>query len=107
MDWGKPHRTKATRGRELVIKVYDTVHIALWSLLGAFVIFFCVFTLPQMPKLRAEMQAKIVLDLAAENRHYCTKWGFAPGSEKHAACILDLQELRAKIDRRASDEAFP
>jgi hypothetical protein len=106
MDWGK-RRTSAIKRRELIIKVYDTVHMALWSSLIAFVILFCVFTLPGIRQLRAEMNGKIVLGLAAENRHYCTKWGFAPSTEKHAACIQDLQELRAKIDQRAADEAFP
>ncbi len=54
------------------------------------------------------MQAKRILEIAAENRSYCEKWGFAPGSPMHAACILDLEEFRAKIDQRtALDEIFP
>lgn len=106
MDWGK-RRTKAIWGRELIIKVYDTVHLALWSGLVAFVIWFCVFVLPGMALLQAEAQAKLILEQAADDRHYCTKWGFAPGTQKHAACILDLEEFRTKIYRRVSDEMFP
>ena len=107
MTWGELSRKNSGWGRKLVGDIYDTVHMALWSLLITFVIFFCVFTLPRMPQLRAEMQAKRILDLQAENRSYCEKWGFAHGTQKHAACILDLEELRAKIDQRASDEVFP
>ncbi len=108
MTWGERTGNKSGWGWKLVSELYDAVHIALWSLLIAFVIFFCVFTLPRMPQLRAEMQAKRILEIAAENRSYCEKWGFAPGSPKHAACILDLEEFRAKIDQRtALDEIFP
>ena len=106
MDWGK-RRPKGTSGRELIIKLYDTVQLALWSGLVAFVIWFCVLVLPRMPLLQAEAQTKLTLDLAAENRHYCTKWGFAPGTHQHTACVLDLKELRAKTYQRVSAEVFP
>ncbi len=98
---------KSGGGWELVSQLYDIMHIALWSLLIAFIIFFCVFTLPRMPQLAAEMQAKRILEIAAENRSYCEKLGIVPGSRKYAACIMDLDELRAKIYQRASDEPFP
>jgi hypothetical protein len=74
---------------------------------GGFIIFFCVFTLPRLPQSRAKMEAERILSLQAENSAYCEKWGFALGAQKHEACILDLQELRAKIDQRASDDVFP
>ncbi len=107
MTWGQLSRKNSARGLKLVSNIYDTVHLALWSLLIAFVIFFCVFALPQLPQLRAKMEAERILRLQAENSAYCEKWGFALGTEKQQACILDLQELRAKIDQRASDEIFP
>jgi hypothetical protein len=94
-------------GQERLSDLYDTVHMALWSLVIASAIFFCMFALPRMPQLRADFQAKRILELQAENRSYCEKWGFAHGTQKHAACIIDLEELRAKIDQRASAEEFP
>jgi hypothetical protein len=107
MSWGGVTRKNSSWGRKLLSDIYDTVHMALWSLLIAFVIFFCVFTLPRIPRLQTEMQAKRISELSAEDRSYCEKWGFAHGTQNHAACILDLEKLRAKIDQRASDEAFP
>jgi hypothetical protein len=104
---GQLSRKNSGRGWSLISSIYDTVHLALWSLLIAFVIFFCVFTLPRLPQLRAHMQAERILRLQAENDAYCKKWGFALGTQKHEACILDLQELRAEIDQRASDDVFP
>jgi hypothetical protein len=66
MTWGELSRKNYGWGWKLVGDIYDTVHMALWSLLITFVIFFCVFTLPRMPQLRAEMQAQRILDLQAE-----------------------------------------
>jgi hypothetical protein len=87
--------------------VYDTAHLALWSLMVALLGFFCIFTLPRLPQFQAKMEAERILSLQAENRTYCEKWGFVLGTQKHEACILDLQELRAKIDQGASDDVFP
>ncbi len=91
MTWGKLSRKNSGWGRKLVGDIYDTVHIALWSLLIAFVIFFAVFTLPRIPQLQAEMQAKRILELAAEDRSYCEKWGFVPDTQKHVAVHSGLR----------------
>jgi hypothetical protein len=107
MSWGQLSRKSAGPVLRLISSAYDTVHLALWSLLVGFIIFFCVFTLPRLPQSRAKMEAEHILSLQAENSAYCEKWGFALGAQKHEACILDLQELRAKIDQRASDDVFP
>jgi hypothetical protein len=37
------------------------VHVALWCWLIAFVIFFCVFVLPQLTQSRAKMEAERIL----------------------------------------------
>ncbi len=107
MTWGQQSRKSSGRGWRLISNVYDTAHLALWSLLIAFVIFFCVFTLPQLPQVRANMEAQRLLARQAENITYCEKWGFARGTPKHQECVLDLQGLRAKTERRASDDLFP
>lgn len=60
-----------------------------------------------MPQLRADFQAKRILELQAENGSYCEKWGFPHGTQKHATCIMDLEELRANIDQRAWAKEFP
>jgi len=100
-------RKNAAAGRTLVGRIYDVVHVALWSGLFAFVIFFCLFVLPQVPQSRAKMEAVRILELQAENDAYCEKWGFARGGRKHQECVLDLQALRTKIEQRAVDDVFP
>ncbi|MFZ2076614.1 MAG: hypothetical protein WAV38_08195 [Xanthobacteraceae bacterium] len=101
MNWGK--RSNPTWGWKLISDIYDTVHIALWSILIAAIIFFCLFTLPKIRQAQAQLDVQRILEIAAENRLYCEKWGFPVGADKHTACALDLQELRAKIEQRASD----
>ena len=85
--------------------VYDNVHAALWALLCAAVLMFAIIVAPQIPRAQAAAQAKRLLDVAAENRAYCEKWGMAAGTAKQAQCLLDLQGLRAKIENRIAEEA--
>jgi hypothetical protein len=85
--------------------VYDNVHAALWAALCAAVLMFLIVVVPQMPKLQAAAETKRLLDVMAENRDYCHKWGMAAGSAKQAQCILDLQRLRAKIKHRIAEES--
>jgi len=106
VNWGKRPRSNPTWGWKLISDIYDTVHIALWSLLFAAVVFFCLFTLPKMRQVQTQMYVQRVQEVAAENRQYCEKWGFPVGSDKHTACTLDLQDLRANIDQRASDNLW-
>ena len=53
MIWRKkPHRNPV-RGWQLISRIYDTVHMVLWSILTAFIIFFFIYTLPHMPRFEA------------------------------------------------------
>lgn len=89
----------------IIHRVYDNVHAALWAVLCAAVVMFLTVVAPQIPKLQAAAEAKRLLEVAAENRHYCENWGMPAGSAKHAQCVLDLQALRAKTEQRIADEA--
>lgn len=101
-------RSNSSRGWKLIHSVYDTVHMALWSVLIAAVIFVCTFTLPNLPRLQAQAEMQRAQEIAAENRYYCEKWGFPAETHRYAVCTLDLQELRAKMDQRVSDDTiFP
>ena len=93
------HSRKPTRLSSTIVKIYDTTHAALWSVGIAAVIFYCAFVLPRMP-VRAEVEAKRIQTIAAENKFYCEKWHFAAGTHEHSLCVLDLNELRAKIEQR-------
>ena len=91
--------------RSVVKRAYDTVEIALWGGLLAFVIFFIVFVAPNVPKTQAIQEAARLHALGEEQEHYCEKWGKQAGTREHASCVLDLQEYRATIERQllASD----
>jgi len=42
-------------------------------------------------------------ELIAENQSYCTKWGLVPGTHEHTLCTMDVQEIRAKHERRLAE----
>jgi hypothetical protein len=106
VNWGKRLRSNPTGGWKLISDIYDTVHIALWSILIAGIIYFCLFTLPKIRQVQAQLEVQRIQEIAAENRSYCEKWGFPVGTDKHTACTVDLQELRAKIEQRFSDRVL-
>ena len=89
----------------IIQRVYDEVHAALWALLGAAVLFFLVVVLPTLPANLAEVERRHAADVAAENRHYCEKWGMAAGTQRYMQCMHDLGELRAKITRRMAEQS--
>jgi hypothetical protein len=66
-SWGQLSGKNSGPVWRLISNVYDTLHLALWSLFVAFIIFFCVFTLPRLPQFRAKMEAERILSLQAEN----------------------------------------
>ncbi|HZP79304.1 MAG TPA: hypothetical protein VFB45_24435 [Pseudolabrys sp.] len=80
------------------------VDLALWSLLIAFLIFFALFVAPRVPENQARQERIHIRQVTAENSSYCAKWGMAPGSHQHTLCTMDLQELRAKIERQFAAE---
>jgi hypothetical protein len=89
----------------VIHRVYDNVHAALWAALCAAVLMFAAVVGPQIPRAQAAAQAKRLLDVAAENRAYCEKWGMAAGTAKQAQCLLDLQGLRAEVENRIAEDA--
>jgi hypothetical protein len=90
----------------LVQSIYDYVHLALWATLAAFVVFFLAFIAPRLPEAAARAEALRIQEIAQENEGYCAKWQMGPGTKMHDQCILDLQELRSKIQDRLADFDF-
>jgi hypothetical protein len=88
----------------LVQSIYDFVHLALWATLAAFVVFFLAFIAPKLPEVAARAEALRIHEIAQENEGYCTKWQMGLGTKMHDQCILDLQELRWKIQDRLADQ---
>ncbi|HET7847837.1 MAG TPA: hypothetical protein VFL51_02135 [Pseudolabrys sp.] len=88
----------------LVHKIYDNVHMTLWSFLIAFALWFIVVMVPNLPEIRARNERVRVQEIAAEHTFYCRKWGFLPRTREYDQCILDLQEFRAKVENRIAQE---
>ena len=96
----KPDRTMA-----VVRAVYDEVHLALWAVLTACVIYFAVFVAPKLAELQAAAERHRIAQIAAQDDAYCAKWRMGPASAMHDECLSDLQELRAKIETRIAEDS--
>lgn len=90
---------------KFVEELYDAVHMVLWAALLAVVLFLGLFVLPKLPEMQVQAALKRADAIAAENRFYCEKWGFAPASHQHTMCTVDLQHLRKTIEQRAMDDS--
>ena len=91
---------KPGRTMELVSRVYDEIHLALWAILAAFLIYFALFVAPKLPELQAAAERLRLHEIANENEAYCAKWRMGPGTSVHNECLEDLQELRAHIEKQ-------
>jgi len=92
--------------RKHVPRLYDIVHIALWAGLAVWLAIL-LNSLPKISEARAIAEREQALELTDENNFYCTKWGLVPGTHKHTICTMDVQEIRAKHEKRlTNDMAF-
>ena len=87
----------------IVQSIYDYVHLALWATLAAFVVFFLAFIAPRLPEAVARAERLRIQEISQENEDYCAKWQMGLGTKMHGQCLLDLQELRWKIQKRFAD----
>ena len=87
----------------LAQSIYDYVHLALWAALAAFVLFFLAFIAPRLPEAAARAERLRIQEISQENEDYCAKWQMGLRTKMHDQCILDLQELRWKIQNRFAD----
>ena len=94
-----------TRMRSVVQRGYDSVHLALWSLLIAGVICFAAFVVPNLPKTRALYEAQRAAQIEAEHDFYCRRWRMVPGSGMYQGCMSDLQQFRHNVEQRLADDA--
>ena len=98
--------TKRSRIWRVIDRLYDEVEAALWAGLAAFVLFFCTMVLPEMPAAMAKAESERALEIAAENRSYCARWGMKEGTQAHKSCLIDLQLLRGAIEQRRADQVM-
>ena len=83
--------------------IYDYVHLALWAILAAFVLFFLAFIAPSLPEAAARAERLRIQEISQENESYCAKWQMGLGTTMHDQCISDLQELRWKAENRSAN----
>jgi hypothetical protein len=95
-----------TKVRRIVEAAYDNVHAALWATLCIFLLYAIVFIVPSIPAARTRMKLQRLSEIAAENRFYCEKWGMPVGTHRHVLCTLDLQTIRANVERRIDPDNF-
>ena len=95
----------SSRTLTLIRQVYDYVECALWAALLAFVIYFLIGVVPNLPEMTRRAEGVRVLNVAAENSSYCEKWGMKRGTHAHTLCTMDLQDFRKHIERDLAEEA--
>jgi hypothetical protein len=87
-----------------IVWIYDNVHLAVWSLALSGLICFIIFVVPKMPEARVRAELLRAREISAETKYYCEKWGMPEGTHAHILCALDLQEFRAKIEKRMAQD---
>ena len=95
---------KSNGASAIAQSIYDYVHLALWAILAAFVLFFLAFIAPRLPEAAARAERLRIQEISQENESYCAKWQMGLGTTMHDQCISDLQELRWKAQNRFVDQ---
>jgi hypothetical protein len=90
MSSGLDQRT-GTAERRTISVVGALILITLLSLAAA---------TPRLRQARATLEQERALDIAAENRTYCERWGMRQRTRAHSECSMDLDALRDRHERR-------
>src|SRR5262245_27466199 len=97
---------KSSKTREIVSRVYDHVEIALWAILLAFVIYFIVFTMPNVSETQAQRERIRVQENAAEDAAICEKLDIKRGTTKYDQCLLEIGQFRFNVEKRFVDTVY-
>jgi len=92
-----------SRPQKLAPRLYGFVQTALWVGLAVWLAIL-LNSLPRMSEARTVAERQRAQELIAENHFYCSKWGLAPGTHEHTICTMDVQEIRAKHEKRLADD---
>jgi hypothetical protein len=91
---------------QVIYRAYDYAQTAASALLCSFGLYFAMSVLPHVGEIRAGIESQRILEIASENRLYCEKWGMREGTESYLQCALDLQRIRANVERRIDGDLF-
>ena len=81
----------------------EVSRMTVWGICGALAVV-AITMIQRAPEVRAAAESRQAAEIASENRAYCEKWGMRAGTREHAACTLDLDELRARHGKRLAVE---
>jgi len=84
---------------------YGIVHMVLCAALAAWTAIL-ISSIPRMTQASAMAERQRVQEQIGENQSYCAKWGLVPGTHEYTLCTMDVQEIRAKHERRLAETAF-
>ncbi len=93
------------RAMEVLRAFYAEIHLALWAILTALVIYFVIFVAPKLPALQVAAERQRLTQIAAVDADYCAKWRMGPASARHNECLEDLQQLRTRIKNRIAEDS--
>ena len=84
---------------------YDYVNTMLWACLAAFLVYFAIYTIPQIKAAQAQAEATRLLEIAAEYEAFCVSLGMGTGAPAHQRCLHAVQAFRADVERQMADDS--
>jgi hypothetical protein len=92
-----------SRGMILLRRIYDVLDQVLWAF-GIAMGLVTIWAILHISQARDIFQRIRAQEIFEENRTYCEKWGMRAGTHEHTLCTFDLNEIRAKHERRINDD---
>lgn len=93
------YRRDKEEGRWADAWIYQKVERALWGV-APIILLLTIYGLLSLEIVRRHAEADFAQAAAASNIRYCVKWGMPVGTERHAACLRDLDDIRAETERQ-------
>jgi hypothetical protein len=87
----------------IIRRIYDVVHTTVWVLVAVWVAII-IINIPRLPEARAIVERQRAQQISEENRFYCEKWGLRANTHEHVICTMDLNDIRAQVDRRLAED---
>lgn len=100
---GAPHATPVRSGSD---KTYQITEAILWGI-AILTGMLTVAAIHSLPESRARAERQAIAEITVESRTFCEARGLPAGTPAHAACVLDLGQIRANQERRMADALAP
>jgi hypothetical protein len=80
-------------------RAFEWVLVALIAVMAALAVHLIVAA----PNTRSDAENRLILEIAAENRTFCENRGLHAQSREYRDCVAELNEIRAKHERRITE----